>query len=224
MIIFKIISQVLNKRINSDEGEFNWTLPEPLTEQDLQEALDAGKKALGDREMIEENTASPALNTPSFKAQRAVSTNFASRMAAKRGYVEDHATQFLAKKFGFQRKFHKRSNIGVGPKTNLMAEKDLDCNFFTRYRTHDGSCNNKKNPRWGSGMVKFRRIMNPDYCDGISKPRCAIDGSELKSARLISTEIHRPSYVTEQHFTVMLAVWGQFLDHDITATALSQSK
>jgi peroxidase len=173
--------------------------------------------------MIEENTSSPALNSPSFKAQRAVSTNFAARMAAKRGYVEDHGTQYLAKKFGYRREFHKRSNIGKGPKTNLIVEKEIDCNFFTRYRTSDGSCNNRKKSKWGSGMMPFRRIMNPDYCDGISAPRCAIDGSELASARQISTQIHRPSYATEQNFTVMLAVWGQFLDHDITATALSQS-
>lgn len=36
--------------------------------------------------------------------------------------------------------------------------------------------------------------------------------------------VHRPSYYTDPHFTVMLAVWGQFLDHDITATASNQGQ
>lgn len=39
---------------------------------------------------------------------------------------------------------------------------------------------------------------------------------------MVSLGVHRPSYSTDPHFTVMLAVFGQFLDHDITATALNQ--
>lgn len=48
------------------------------------------------------------------------------------------------------------------------------------------------------------------------------DGSPMPSARKVSLIVHRPFYRSEVKFTVMLAVWGQFLDHDITATALSQ--
>jgi len=44
----------------------------------------------------------------------------------------------------------------------------------------------------------------------------------LPSAREVSVTVHRPIYAEDPNFTVMLAVWGQFLDHDITATALSQ--
>lgn len=59
---------------------------------------------------------------------------------------------------------------------------------------------------------------------GVWKPRRSTDGSELPSAKQISEYIHRPSYEEDQDFTVMLAVWGQFMDHDITATALSRGK
>lgn len=190
----------------------------------MKEALDAGKEALGDREMFEENMESPEVNSPSFQAQKAVGTTLAARISSKRGYVEDHATRHVAKKFNYQREYNKRSNIGVGPATNLTKETDLECNEFRKYRSYDGKCNNKRNPMSGAAMTPFRRAMNPDYCDGISSPRCAVDGSQLASARRISTQIHRPSYVTEQHFTVMLAVFGQFLDHDITSTALNQGK
>lgn len=62
------------------------------------------------------------------------------------------------------------------------------------------------------------------YTTGVWKPRRATDGSELPSAKQVSEEIHRPSYEDDRDFTVMLAVWGQFMDHDITATALSRGE
>lgn len=66
------------------------------------------------------------------------------------------------------------------------------------------------------------RALQPDYADGISTPRRTHENETLPSARKISTKIHRPSYSSDPNFTVMLAVFGQFLDHDITATALNQ--
>lgn len=68
------------------------------------------------------------------------------------------------------------------------------------------------------------RILNPDYADGISEPRASHFSHELPSAREVSLFIHRPSYSIDPNFTVMLAVFGQFLDHDITATALNQGQ
>lgn len=59
---------------------------------------------------------------------------------------------------------------------------------------------------------------------GISQPRAASDGSPLPSARAVSITVHRPIYRDDPKFTVMLAVWGQFMDHDVTATALSLGK
>ncbi|CAH2228163.1 jg13070, partial [Pararge aegeria aegeria] len=56
----------------------------------------------------------------------------------------------------------------------------------------------------------------------ISSPREGVDGASLPSARDVSVTVHRPSYAHDTQFTVMLAVWGQFIDHDITATALSK--
>lgn len=206
-----------------DEPETNWTMPEVM-EDDLKAAMDAGKEALGDKEMIEETILAPVLNSPSYRHQRAVSTTHAARIASKRGYVEDHATRFLAKKFKKKRSFDKRCDVGHGPSSNLDKRETLICGSPTRYRSYDGICNNRDNPRWGSSYIPFRRALNPDYCDGISSPRCAHDGSKLASAREISITVHRPSYYTDPHFTVMLAVWGQFLDHDITATASNQGQ
>ncbi|XP_070493770.1 salivary peroxidase/catechol oxidase [Chironomus tepperi] len=203
-----------------DEPIANWSIPEP-SNAELSEAIDAGKKALGDKEMIEEIIVAPALNTPSFRHQRAVSTTSLARIAGKRGYVEDYATRFLALRHKFK-KTHIGHNIGVGPLVNLIRNDKFECPKNPKYRTYEGICNNKKHPYWGAAYTPFRRALNPDYCDGVSAPRCAKDGSILPSARDVSVTIHRPSYFTDKHFTVMLAVWGQFLDHDITATASSQ--
>lgn len=207
-----------------DEPETNWTMQEP-TESDMKEAIDAGTKALGDKEILEALIIAPAVDTPTYRHQRgAVSTSPVARMASKRGFVEDHATQFLATKFNSKRSYDRRRDVGRGPNSKLDNRKDFVCGEPASYRSYDGSCNNLKNPKWGSSFIPFRRALNPDYCDGISSPRCSNEGTELASAREISLTVHRPSYYTDPHFTVMLAVWGQFLDHDITATASSQGQ
>ncbi|KAL6262808.1 hypothetical protein P5V15_005598 [Pogonomyrmex californicus] len=90
---------------------------------------------------------------------------------------------------------------------------------ITKYRTIDGSCNRPR--RWGASMTPFRRVLPPDYADGIESPRKSRSGKELPSAREVSLKVHKPSASSNPSFTVMLAVFGQFLDHDITATALS---
>nr|CAD7568071.1 unnamed protein product [Timema californicum] len=94
----------------------------------------------------------------------------------------------------------------------------------TPYRTADGTCNNLNHPyKWGVALRPFRRVIQPDYADGVSAPRVSSDGGALPSARKVSVTVHRPLYQDDPDFTVMLAVWGQFMDHDITATALSQA-
>lgn len=206
-----------------DEPQSNWTLQEP-TEPEMKAAIEAGKEALGDREILEEIILAPVLNSPSYRHQRAVSTTHEARVSSKRGYVEDHATLFLARRYDYQRKYDKRRNIGQGPSSNLDKSKASECEEMPKYRSYNGTCNNRKHPSWGTAYTPFRRALEPDYCDGISSPRCAFDGTALASAREISITVHRPSYYTDPHFTVMLAVFGQFLDHDITATAGNQGQ
>lgn len=50
-------------------------------------------------------------------------------------------------------------------------------------------------------------------------PRISRTKKKLPSARTVSLHVHRPIFKSDPKFTVMLAVWGQFLDHDISATA-----
>ena len=54
------------------------------------------------------------------------------------------------------------------------------------------------------------------YQDGISSPRTrSVRGSPLPSARLVSQRLHHDLDI-EEHYSLMLMQWGQFLDHDLT--------
>lgn len=87
-----------------------------------------------------------------------------------------------------------------------------------RFRTHDGTCNNEQHPRWGSAQMPFHRFLQPDYSDGVEDVRLAESGELLPSARFVSLVVHG-SRTDEAPVTMMLAQWGQFIDHDLTATA-----
>ncbi|KAG4075552.1 hypothetical protein HA402_003377 [Bradysia odoriphaga] len=208
----------------TDEAPTKWQLPE-LTPDEMKNAQYVGVKALGDRELLEENTSSPEINSPSYRHQRAVSTTLEARILTKRGFVENHMTKEIATKHAIQKPAN-RWNIGHGVLIALDAPNlEVNCDFNSKYRNANGTCNNRDFPlTYGVAMQPFRRALQPDYADGISAPRRTSDNGTLPSARQISTKIHRPSYSSDPNFTVMLAVFGQFLDHDITATALNQGQ
>lgn len=87
-----------------------------------------------------------------------------------------------------------------------------------RYRTHDGTCNNRRHRRWGAAQMPFNRFLPPEYDDGVDTVRSAIDGKPLASARFVSLLVHGAKE-DEAPLTLLLAQWGQLLDHDITSTA-----
>ncbi|XP_055533803.1 myeloperoxidase [Wyeomyia smithii] len=205
-----------------DEPVPNWDAPN-VTEQDATDAISEGERALGDKELLEEALTAPPVNSPTYRHQRAVGTTVAARLAAKIGYVENKATKAVARKFNVKKR-HRRWSIGNGPFIKVPHQNITQkCDFNAKFRTINGTCNNKKFPfLYGVTMLPFRRQLTPDYADGVSSPRATADGRELASARQVSLQIHRPSYHSDPNFTVMLAVWGQFLDHDITSTALNQ--
>ncbi|XP_053670498.1 uncharacterized protein LOC128720823 [Anopheles nili] len=91
-----------------------------------------------------------------------------------------------------------------------------------RYRTHDGTCNNARRPRWGSAQMPFHRFLAPEYQDGVEDIRRSVTGASLPSARFVSLVVHG-SRNEEAPVTMMLALWGQLIDHDITATAQPRS-
>ncbi|KAI8045290.1 uncharacterized protein LOC128252823 [Drosophila gunungcola] len=91
-----------------------------------------------------------------------------------------------------------------------------------RYRTHDGTCNNKRRPRWGAAQMPFNRFLPPEYGDGVDTVRSSADGSTLSSSRFVSLLVHG-AREGEAPLTLMIAQWGQMLDHDLTSTAQPRS-
>ena len=65
----------------------------------------------------------------------------------------------------------------------------IECNPMSKYRTMDGSCNNLARPTWGRANTCHRRLLPPDYADGIEVPRVAHDSSELPNPRSLSTNL-----------------------------------
>ncbi|GLV44597.1 uncharacterized protein CBL_13471 [Carabus blaptoides fortunei] len=93
-----------------------------------------------------------------------------------------------------------------------------------RYRTADGTCNNRKHPKRGSALTPQQRFLPPRYDDGLQTiRRSVVNRSPLPSAREVSTRIHRDRHLEAPSITLMLMQWGQFVDHDITATPQSRA-
>ncbi|GAB0087586.1 peroxidase [Sergentomyia squamirostris] len=212
-----------------DEVPDNWTLPQP-TDQELSDSVSFGKRALGDREILEEGIPSPDNGTPSFRHQKAIASTPEARTMTKRGFVENQATRSFLSRHNITRPSRgnrRRNSIGQGAHIDLgQPQFRINCSQVSKnYRTANGTCNNPYKPHYGESLTPFRRILNPDYGDGVQEPRNASNPkADLPSARKISLEMHRPSFDSDPMFTVMMAVWGQFLDHDITATALNQGQ
>lgn len=64
-----------------------------------------------------------------------------------------------------------------------------DTCFHNRYRSIDGSCNNRDNPVWGMADSPFLRLLPPAYEDGLGLPAGWSGG--LPSARQISQSVIR---------------------------------
>ncbi|ELT88406.1 hypothetical protein CAPTEDRAFT_72445, partial [Capitella teleta] len=91
-----------------------------------------------------------------------------------------------------------------------------------KYRSLDGTCNNLYRPLIGRAFTPFSRFLTPQYGDGVQSLRLSRDGSPLPEARRVSFSIAESKSVPHHVNTLMLMQWGQFLDHDLTLTAISK--
>lgn len=99
------------------------------------------------------------------------------------------------------------------------ALQHADCDPRSKYRSIDGSCNNVENPRWGSAMTAYTRILFPQYFDGIQEPRhIGQTKKSLPNARLVSTSLSVPNDQSDVTRTLAVMQWSQFIAHDLTQT------
>lgn len=212
-----------------DVGVPVWQGPEP-SDSELNNAISTGQLSLQTRDIYEANMASLPVSSPSYRHQQSIKTSVQATDLARSGYVMNVATlTFIKPKRNLT---STKTSVGRGDQLGLEWLPRKECGQgplppcpVSPYRSIDGTCNNLYRPtQWGVAMRPFRRQLPPDYADGVLSPRMASDGSPLPSAREVSVTVHPAQYRGEAKFTVMLAVWGQFIDHDITSTALSLGK
>ena len=94
----------------------------------------------------------------------------------------------------------------------------IDCDFSSSYSRIDGKCNNPTHNNLGSSFHCHRRLLPPDYSDGIYDPRVGFDQRPLPSPRLITQLLMPDLDVIDFQLNAMHIFWGQMLVHDTFRT------
>lgn len=112
-------------------------------------------------------------------------------------------------------------------------QREIDhsfCRMRVKYRSIDGTCNNRKSPLYGSSSSAFTRVLPAKYydSDGMKDP---LGFPDLPNA----PDVPHPLEITKQFVIVQkqplpgrgihshfLMQWGQFLDHDFTLAPESE--
>ncbi|XP_057340597.1 peroxidase [Microplitis mediator] len=236
MVSYSLSDIHLNEEIEEKNSTFSLKLSmtpqlikltnsQDLSDDELSDVIEAGQRAIHERNLINSKATFHPQDevSPNARHHNAVKTSLYAGKLAVAGVGELGATRY----FKSIRKDVDITTIDIffdgdwAPNGNSCKEYFLSsCNVPSRYRTLDGTCNDPINR--GAAFTPYSRSLPPDYADGIEAPRVAKSGKPLPSAREISLRAHTPASSSNPSFTVMLAVFGQFLDHDITATAISQ--
>ncbi|XP_033303299.1 uncharacterized protein LOC117207322 [Bombus bifarius] len=214
---------ISTERNNYDAGYKGKTEPD---EEDLLEAANFGLDAMKDLYTVKEpklysmglylDSDNPARHVAVFNEQTEE-----ARFLAKYGYAVLQGTTL------FRRKFPNTPADSLLSRRSQSNPLQRGCPnrgvpncpaASLRYRTSDGSCNNLHHLWWGSAMSTMQRFLPSVYDDGIQSIRKSVTGRPLPSARLVTTVIHEDKDVPLEAVTHMLMQWGQFVDHDLTAT------
>ncbi|KAH7644887.1 heme peroxidase-like protein [Dermatophagoides farinae] len=102
--------------------------------------------------------------------------------------------------------------------STCSLEKKIACEPKAKFRSIDGSCNNLKYKTWGKSFTCHRRLLPPNYSDGVAEPRIAYDGGKLPNARDLSSQLLPDVDVQDHKLTSMTMAFGQFIIHDIART------
>nr|QGA72112.1 myeloperoxidase-like protein [Plecoglossus altivelis] len=144
---------------------------------------------------------------------------------------------------------HKRSINQINA-TDILSDQDLktiakvtgcaarvrppSCHTtpnINKYRTATSVCNNLKNPFFGASNTPFTRLLPAQYDDGISEPigwdrNKRFNNFVLPLVREVSNLILNTTdeaVVSDQEFTHLVTLFGQWNDHDLTFTPFSPS-
>ncbi|KAK7872169.1 hypothetical protein R5R35_001733 [Gryllus longicercus] len=116
----------------------------------------------------------------------------------------------------------------LGDKCAAQHSATLTCSRSTKYRSANGSCNHLTHPSWGQSLTGYRRLLFPQYSDGIQEPRMFSIGMPknkqnlLPSARVVSTKMAANADLPDNVKTLALMQWTQFVEHDLTHTPINK--
>lgn len=88
--------------------------------------------------------------------------------------------------------------------------------YESKYRTYDGSCNNRRYPLWGAINAESERLLPAYYADGVSSFQKSSSGTNLPSARVISKKIFGEKNNTDPEYNIVNMQFGQFVAHDMS--------
>lgn len=142
------------------------------------------------------------------------------------GLITMRAGIELIRKFQLNPKASKNGLRRISFSNTILGshcKQDMVACTMSKYRNHDGSCNNLNNVIWGKSFQPFNRLLSPDYGDGIDSPRLSSRGAPLPNPRILSFTLSPETKSLSKYFTHVLMQWGQFMDHDMTRTAISRT-
>ncbi|XP_044731417.1 peroxidase [Chrysoperla carnea] len=88
----------------------------------------------------------------------------------------------------------------------------------SRYRTYDGSCNNLRNPIWGTTNSSYVRLLPAKYGDGISTPTDA-GNQDYPLPRIVSIVLFPTGERQDPKWTLAAMQYGQIITHDMAMIA-----
>jgi peroxidase len=94
--------------------------------------------------------------------------------------------------------------------------------ILSQYRSIDGTCNHKNDGTQGSAFTAYKRLLHPEYLDGVQEPRRAVSKKQLPSARLVSGTLVRRLDDSNSDLTLAMMLWSEFVEHDLSHTATSK--
>ncbi|XP_024218488.1 uncharacterized protein [Halyomorpha halys] len=114
----------------------------------------------------------------------------------------------------------KSPRLKEDPVIEDITLKKLSSCSLSKYRSTNGLCNNLAHPTWGAAGQPFNRLIQSDYCNGISTQRCSSNKTDLPSPYLITSKISSwndgrwTKYVNDVIGMTTL-LWGAFIYQDM---------
>ncbi|XP_022239909.1 peroxidase-like isoform X2 [Limulus polyphemus] len=202
----------------------------------LDEAYQNGLQYLENRRTKEDNLFRAGIRPPKGSAtethQNFLRPDTQSKVLANEAVITEGTVKYIKEKLNLTEEdvleiIHKGSQcphqkLVLHARINLTDSTHCQPNF--PYRRIDGRCNNLQHTEAGSAFTPYRRLLPPDYADGVSQPRTGLHGHPLPSSRLITSKMLAVKKKPDCNCTLITMLMGLFVDHDLTNTATSEGK